>query len=97
VRSTFRATPGCLQPGWNALLSPRHRWGAIHQASEAYIKEGNITIVRIVPGQVGLATEDGKPVILLPGRHAYRSGSFHMAPTATQSVKDVDVRQYAAK
>ena len=34
------------------------------------IRNGNMWIVRVLPGQYGLALSSGKPLILLPGRHA---------------------------
>ena len=40
------------------------------------IRNGNMWIVRILPGNYGLATTSGKPLILLPGRHAINDPLF---------------------
>jgi regulator of protease activity HflC (stomatin/prohibitin superfamily) len=62
--------------GLNYLVSPRHTWGSKHMLSENHIKEGIVQIIRILPGEIGLATEEGNPIVLLPGRHAYNSAQF---------------------
>lgn len=67
-----------VEPGNNYLSGIRHSWGSKRKASENSIKEGNIHIVRILPGQIGLATDNGKPIVLLPGRHAYNSALFNL-------------------
>jgi regulator of protease activity HflC (stomatin/prohibitin superfamily) len=40
------------------------------------IRNGNMWIIRILPGQYGLAISSGKPLILLPGRHAINDPLF---------------------
>lgn len=40
------------------------------------IRNGNMWIVRILPGTYGLATRSGKPLILQPGRHALNDPLF---------------------
>ncbi len=67
-----------VTPGIHYLANPRHTWGNIRQASDDVIKEGNITIVRIWPGSIGLAEDNGRPIVLLPGTHAYNSNLFKL-------------------
>lgn len=43
------------------------------------IQCGNITIVSIPLGHIGVAKMNGNPVVLLPGRHAYNSPAFRMS------------------
>ncbi len=40
------------------------------------IRNGNMWIIRILPGEYGLAISSGKPLILLPGRHAINDPLF---------------------
>ena len=40
------------------------------------IRNGNMWIVRILPGQYGLAKKSGKPLLMLPGRHAISDPLF---------------------
>jgi regulator of protease activity HflC (stomatin/prohibitin superfamily) len=77
-----------INSGLHTLVNPRHAWGAKHTVNEDYIHEGNITIARIKPGFVGLATENGRPILLLPGRHAYNSALFEFKRDDTKNVND---------
>ena len=40
--------------------------------ADAVIKFGNLTIVRVLPGSVGLAELNGQPLLLSPGTHLVR-------------------------
>ncbi|MDX1900859.1 MAG: SPFH domain-containing protein [Gammaproteobacteria bacterium] len=80
--------------GLHYLSGLRHAWGNIRNARENYIKEDNITIARILPGTVGIAIENGNPIVLLPGRHGYNSALFNLEEKA---VHDVNVRNIASK
>merc|ERR1719450_1541484 len=37
---------------------------------------GTISFVRVRPGTIGLATDNGMPVLLLPGQHIYNEPNF---------------------
>merc|ERR1719379_2803529 len=39
--------------------------------SDDMIAFGTIVLIRVRPGTIGLATDNGKPVLLLPGLHFY--------------------------
>lgn len=69
-----------IEPGIATLVSPTHVWKKKEDIQSDYIKVDNITIARIPEGHIGLARYQGATVILLPGRHAYNSGSFRFHP-----------------
>jgi regulator of protease activity HflC (stomatin/prohibitin superfamily) len=77
-----------LKQGIHYLASPRHTWGPIRSLNENFIQQGNISIVRVLPGQLGLATHNGSPVVLLPGRHAYNSALFTFHEQSTAKMTD---------
>lgn len=74
------------EPRVHWLVNPRHSWGKKYSAKENLIQEGNVTIVRILPWEIGLATDNGKPVVLLPGRHAYNSAVFKLEKSDIKSI-----------
>ncbi len=76
-----------LTSGYHTL-EWRQEWGTVHKLNENYIKEGNVTIARILPGTIGLAFMNGKPVILLPGRHAYNSPLFSFDNSLRHNIND---------
>merc|ERR1719450_1385400 len=43
------------------------------------ISFGTISFVRVRPGTIGLATDNGQPVLLLPGQHIYNEPNFEFA------------------
>jgi regulator of protease activity HflC (stomatin/prohibitin superfamily) len=74
-----------LQAGVQPLAS----FGTTTQTFE--VKEdamnfGTVTFARVKPGFVGLATDNGRPVLLLPGQHLYNEPNFQL--TGVKSVND---------
>ena len=43
---------------------------------EDQMQFGTVSFVRVRPGFVGIATDNGKPVLLLPGQHLYNNANF---------------------
>lgn len=64
IDGTLRA----LEPGFHIIETIGTR---VHKASLAddFISQGALKIIRVLPQNVGLGTQNGRPVILLPGRH----------------------------
>ena len=54
----------------------------VFDAKEDQMKFGTISFVRVRPGLLGLGTENGKPVLLLPGQ-VRRAPSSRPRPLAT--------------
>jgi len=46
------------------------------QLSNNVIQHGNVRIIRVLPGHVGLCTSNGKPVLLLSGQHLINDPLF---------------------
>jgi len=64
--------------GLHYLSGFRHSWSKMANAIHDYITGGNITIARILPKKIAVAMDNGQPVVLLPGRHAYNSPLFKL-------------------
>ena len=58
-----------LAPGRRRLWHPQRTMVDTFDVNDTLIEVGNWTFVRILPGQIGLAVREGKPVILEEGRH----------------------------
>eukprot|EP00927_Polykrikos_kofoidii_P024462 TRINITY_DN2223_c1_g2_i1.p1 TRINITY_DN2223_c1_g2~~TRINITY_DN2223_c1_g2_i1.p1 ORF type:complete len:746 (-),score=107.45 TRINITY_DN2223_c1_g2_i1:48-2285(-) len=58
------------------IYKPFCKWGGRYSLTKNYINEGTLTLVRVCRGQLGLATENGKPVLLAEGYHVYNSPLF---------------------
>jgi regulator of protease activity HflC (stomatin/prohibitin superfamily) len=83
-------------PGLAYLISPRHSWGKVHKSNEDIILEGNITIVRIRPGQIGFALDNGHPIILLPGRHGFNNPQLILSPENIFDLKTKNVISFGS-
>lgn len=57
-------------------IVPAATWGKLHSLTQNHITEGTFTMVRVSRGQIGLAVENGKPVLLAEGLHVYNSVLF---------------------
>ena len=80
-----------VTPGLHTLTALRHSWhGQPQMLSTDTIKEGIVTITRILPGHIGLAFDKGHPVVLLPGRHAYNSALFVFEASNVKNVTNTD-------
>lgn len=68
-----------LLPG-RYWLKPRKRlfskWGGQHRFTNNHIQEGTFTLVRVMRGCLGVATENGMPVLLNEGLHVYNTPLF---------------------
>ncbi len=68
------------------LVSGRHGYNSAYfdlpqnkiseNANATLIKHGTLTVARILPNELGLAKENGTPMILLPGLHIKNSAAF---------------------
>lgn len=63
-------------PGYHTTLWPNHKFVKAIDPSVAHLKIGPVTFVLIKEGELGFATDNGAPVVLLPGRHVYNSVQF---------------------
>jgi len=54
-----------------------------------FIKEGVVTIVTLNPNQIAIAQFNHRPVILLPGRHAYHDANFSLEEKDICTIKDL--------
>eukprot|EP00929_Paragymnodinium_shiwhaense_P031010 TRINITY_DN1746_c0_g1_i3.p1 TRINITY_DN1746_c0_g1~~TRINITY_DN1746_c0_g1_i3.p1 ORF type:complete len:761 (+),score=192.05 TRINITY_DN1746_c0_g1_i3:72-2354(+) len=61
-------------------------WGNKHKLTSNHISEGTFTLVRVSRGELGIATENGMPVLLNEGLHVYNTALF-------QFVKFVNISQ----
>ena len=50
----------------------------VFDMKEDQMRFGTMSVVRVRPGFVGLATENGKPVLLLPGQHLTNEPNFEL-------------------
>jgi acetyl/propionyl-CoA carboxylase alpha subunit len=65
------AGPGRHFLGWNT------KWdGSAIALNQKHIHHKNITIATIPQGQIGIAIDNNRPVVMLPGRHAFNSSLF---------------------
>jgi regulator of protease activity HflC (stomatin/prohibitin superfamily) len=63
-------------PGRHVLASPLNSYIKTVSQGDDRIVEGPINIIRVNDGQVGVGWNDGKPELLLPGRHVRNSASY---------------------
>jgi len=66
--------PGRWSIKWNHLLFTS--WGPRKSVRDDLISVSNFTMVRVRRGQLGLAVENGKPVLLQEGLHVYNNPLF---------------------
>jgi len=70
---------GCwrfLGPGNHNIASMFSTEFFMHYANEQYINHGNVHIVRVMQGQIGLGYSDSEPEILMPGLHVRMNPNF---------------------
>jgi regulator of protease activity HflC (stomatin/prohibitin superfamily) len=70
--------PHVLGPGWHFLLRPFCSFQSKATMTDPIINHGQVTIVRVLQGQLGLAFTDSTPRLLLPGLHVFNSPTFKM-------------------
>jgi len=75
-----------MTPGWHLLSSPTTSFIEAVDVKENKICVGPVSIIRVPQGSVAFAFNDGKPEVLLPGRHARKTASFQYS--ATYSLAD---------
>ena len=66
-----------MQPGMHNISSIYMRETMKPQALRGHISHGNRTIVIVDQGYLGLAVDNGQPVLLPPGIHVWTSESLH--------------------
>lgn len=64
-----------LGPGWH-LIETFGTSVTKHALTNDRIAQGSLHLIRILPGHVGLALQNGKPVLLLEGRHLINDPLF---------------------
>jgi regulator of protease activity HflC (stomatin/prohibitin superfamily) len=64
-----------LKPGFH-LLGTLFAKVAKHDVTAQLIRNGTMTVVRVPPGKMGLAFDNGNPVLLRAGRHAINRPLF---------------------
>lgn len=75
-------------PEIQTLAAFQHNYVKMFQLNDPFIQDGNITIVTIQPGYIGIAMVKNIPIILLPGRHAYNTPDFSMDVKNRLNVRD---------
>jgi regulator of protease activity HflC (stomatin/prohibitin superfamily) len=65
-----------LKPGWHFLLRPFTGLKGKAHMVDTIIRHGQVTIIRVLQGQIGLAFNDSSPYLLLPGCHVFNSPVF---------------------
>lgn len=65
-----------LPPGWHFLLRPFCSVEGRVKMVDPVIQHGQVSIIRVNQGQIGLAVMDSTPRLLLPGLHVYNSPVF---------------------
>ena len=79
-----------LAPGRRRIWHPqRQMLDQVFDVNNPLIQVGNWTFVRILPGQIGLAVQEGKPVILEAGRHRLVSPEWRFI--GTQNANDDEI------
>ena len=78
-----------LAPGRRRLWHPQRQMVDTFEVNATNIQVGNWTFVRILPGEVGLAVQEGKPVLLDAGRHLLVSPEWRYI--GTQNVNNDEV------
>jgi len=84
--------PVLLLPGLHFYNAPNFEFMMCRNVNENLIQNGTINIVRVNPGQVGLATDNGEPVILDSGVHFINEAGFVMAPNGFRKVDDAVIQ-----
>lgn len=74
--ATDNGVPSVLNPGWHFLLRPFTSLDVKRPIVDQVIQHGQVCIVRVLQGQIGLAYMDSSPKLLLPGLHCYNSPVF---------------------
>jgi regulator of protease activity HflC (stomatin/prohibitin superfamily) len=74
--STNAGHPSLMRPGWSLLAAPWNNYHKQFPVGEELIEVGPVTIVRVPQGYVGLAVDNTRLQLLLPGTHARTSGLF---------------------
>lgn len=62
-------TPVFVRPGWHTFVSPFHAPTGTANIDDDVISCGNVTIVKVAKGQVGVIENNGDFKLLEPGRH----------------------------
>ncbi|MHB1949812.1 MAG: SPFH domain-containing protein [Gammaproteobacteria bacterium] len=75
------------------ILTPTKKWTGSVPETVLYHRVGNITIANIQPGHVGFAIENQRPVILLPGRHAFNNPNFILKQEDIVDIRKPDFRK----
>lgn len=57
-----------------------------------YVRNKAITIVTLQPNQIAVALDNQKPVLLLPGRHAYHNAQFDLQKKNIYTISDFGPR-----
>jgi len=65
-----------LKPGWHFLLRPFTGLKSKVHIVDTLIQHGQVSIIRVLSGQIGLAFHDSSPYLLLPGQHVFNSPTF---------------------
>merc|ERR1719506_2834423 len=66
---TENGKPVILLPGMHLSNSPNFEFQRSVSVNDAVITNGPLNIIRVSPGQIGLATVNGRPIVLESGVH----------------------------
>lgn len=72
-------------------MSPLISWVDKYSLGQDLIQVFPVTIVRIYEGCVGLATNNGRPELLLPGVHVRNSASFQFKESKQLALDTIEV------
>jgi len=75
---TDNGKPVLLLPGMHLYNAPNFEYSGPTSVNDNLIKNGTVNIIRVQPGQVGLATVNGTPIMLESGVHFIDEASFVM-------------------
>jgi len=74
-----------LGPGWHFILRPFCSLEGKAKMTAPVIQHGQVCIIRVNQGQIGLAFSESSPRMLLPGLHVYNSPTFRYDRTVCLS------------
>eukprot|EP01138_Halocafeteria_seosinensis_P003298 gb/GECG01003373.1/.p1 GENE.gb/GECG01003373.1/~~gb/GECG01003373.1/.p1 ORF type:complete len:320 (+),score=22.05 gb/GECG01003373.1/:1-960(+) len=75
LSETINGSVRLLYPGWH-LFSVVNTTVKKYTMNQQHIQFGTLNILRIMPGEIGIAEMDGYPVVLHPGRHCINDPLF---------------------
>ena len=76
--ATINKLPVILDTGMHFIVEPTFELVDVQSINEPLIQIGPVQVIRVQPGMVGLATMNGRPMLLDVGVHFVNEPSFKM-------------------